>query len=360
MAMDRLNEALKADAFVGFLESTKEVYKQDLTLEAMFPMARMDGDSFSYIKTANSAIELTAPSALDAEPIAQNREGFDASEGKLPLFRKKMNINEKEKRNLKNYMMMTGKEGAIKDTIMRIYDDQATLITGAQMTMEFLRAKVLMDGKITMVSKGGAVNIDYKIPSENKYTLTSTNKWDNVDAKILDDIRSWLDKVEDETGERPARMVMNRKTFGYFRNNKDIRANLLPLSLLATASVAGSVTIADSQIVETIKAITGLTEIIVYNKKIQYDGKTYDLIEDNKVAIVPEGILGQTMIGTSPAEENMAEANASGANIAVTGDGIAVNVVTTKQAPYSTTTEIEFIGLPSYIKSNRVVLATVA
>jgi len=153
---------------------------------------------------------------------------------------------------------------------------------------------------------------------------------------------------------------MNKNTFKLLRKNEQVKNNLLPISLLASATVKESLAISDRQIISTIEAYTGLTDIIIYNKKVHYDGKVYDLIEDNKVALFPEGVLGGTMIGTSPAELNAEEANASGAGIAVTADGIAVNVYTKTESPYTTSTEVEFIGLPSFEKSDSVALATVA
>jgi len=199
-----LNETLSADQFVGFLENLNEGYGLSLELEGLFPIKKMDGLDYSYIKGGNGAIELSAPSSFDAEPIAQQRKGFNAMKGELPLFRKKMFISEREKQKLKTYMKLSDKEG-ISNILTQIYDDQTTLIEGAQMTMEFLRARALMNGKITFESKGGAVNVDYKVPSENKYVLTGDATWDNADALILDDIKDWCDAIEVNTGYKPTK-----------------------------------------------------------------------------------------------------------------------------------------------------------
>ena len=350
-----LNEVFNASAFVGYVEETQAILGEATELENLFPVRTIDGLDYSYIKTANSAVELTAPSAFDAEPIAQHREGFDATKGELPLFRRKMNLSEKEKSMLKLYMQANNEDG-VNRLLTQIFDDQATLVKGAVMTQEFLRARALMDGKITISSKGGAVAVDYKVPSTNKYTLTSTDAWTDPTADIVKQITDALDKVEDATGVRPSKMVMNRNTFRYLRANNQIKANMMPI---ATAFAEG-VVITDAQVMATFKALTGLNEVIIYNKKVSMDGVVYDLIEDKKVAIIPEGELGNTLIGTSPAELNMADANKSGANITVMGNGLAVNTYSNTQAPYVAGTEIEFVGLPSFLASDRVVLMTVA
>ncbi|MGL5050820.1 MAG: major capsid protein, partial [Fusobacteriaceae bacterium] len=176
----------------------------------------------------------------------------------------------------------------------------------------------------------------------------------------VDQITGWLDAVEEKTGARPSKMILNRNTFKLLRKNTQIRENMLPLGVMASASLQSNAVITDMQLEATFKALTGLSEIMVYNQKVQMDGIILDLIEDNKVAFVVEGELGNTMIGTSPAELNMAEANQDGANIVVMGNGLAVNTYMNNKAPYTSGTELEFVGLPSFLSSDRVVLATVA
>lgn len=357
--VNKLEQVFSASQFAGYVEDVNPALTAGNLFEALFPISGMDGLDFSYIKSANGAIELNSPSAFDAEPIAQNREGFDAVKGELPLFRKKMVLSEKEKYTLNLYLNANNEDG-VKRLLTQIYNDQLTLLTGSLATMEFLRSRALMDGKITILSKGGAVAIDYKVPTANKHTLTGTDAWSDPDAKIVDYIQDALDIVEDETGIRPSRIAMNRKTFRYLRDNAQIRANLLPLGVMASATVQDQAVVNDAQIMGTFKALTGITEMMIYNKKVMLDGTMYDLVEDDKVAIFPASELGKTMIGTSPAELSASMANAAGAQIAVTGEGIAINVVTKVDAPYTTETQVEFVGLPSFPMSDKLVLMTVA
>jgi len=356
---NQIKDVFTSTSFAGYVEELIPNLTASNELEALFPLRPMDGLDYSYIKSSNGAIELTAPSAFDAEPVAQNREGFDAMAGELPLFRKKANLTEKEKYQLNLYLRASDDSG-VSRLLTQIYDDQTNLIEGSLMTMEFLRARALMNGKISMVSKGGAVVVDYKVPDANKYTLSGSSAWSDPTAKIIDKIQEVLDDVEDETGVRPSRMAMNRKTFRYLRDNEQIRTNLLPLGIMASSTVQGNAVVNDSQIMATFKVLTGIEEVIVYNKKVSMDGQMMDLIEDDKVSIFPSGNLGYTMVGTSPAELAASNANSNGAQISVTGEGIAINVVYANDAPYTVETEVEFIGLPSFPQSDKVVLMTVA
>lgn len=356
-----LEAVYTSTAFVGYIEKKIKELGEHLELEALFPVKRVEGMDYSYIKTTNGAIELTAPSAFDAEPIAQQRKGFDAMAGDLPLFRRKMLLSEKERQKLM-VALQTGKEERVKAVLREIYDDQMTLVTGGRMTMEFLRSRVLMDGKITIASKGGAVNFDYKVPVGHKKTLSSTNeKWDSPEAKIIDNVRDWCDQIEEETGIRPDAMIMNRKTFKYLRTNKQLKDNLLPVSILATASVANSQYFSDDLLLASFKALTGLKEVKVYNAKVAMDGTNFDLIEDKKVTLYPSSmLLGNTLVGVSPAEFNAQNIANAGNEISVTGDGIAVSTVIKTEAPYTSSTFAEFIAVPSFPASDFVVQATVA
>lgn len=356
----KLQDIYTSDAIAGYIDKIKPELVESYVLKALFPDKKVTGLDYSYIKTTNGVIELTAPSAYDAEPIAQNRAGFDAMTGAMPLFRRKMVLSEKERQKLLTALAVGTEEG-VKAILREIFDDQMTLVRGARMTMEFLRSRVLMDGKINIESKGGAVSIDYKVPSNHKFTLSGAGqKWSDPDTDIVGQIQGWLDTVEDETGIRPDSIIMNRKTFKYLRANKGIRDNMIPLSVLASATVANSVFITDDQIMATFKALTGLANVTVHNSKVSMDKKVYDLIEDNKVCIYPSSIkLGDTLIGTSPAEFSAQYIANAGNEIAITSEGIAVNAYVENRAPYTSGTEVEFIAIPSFEGSDFVIQATV-
>lgn len=354
-----ITKVMTADAFVGYINKKKPLLDEDNYLQKLFPVYKVNGLDYSFIKTTNGVIELTAPSAFDAEPISQHRKGFDAMKGELPLFRKKMNLSEKEKVELDLLLRANQIEG-FNSLIAQIYDDQTTLISGARMTQEFLRSRVLMDGKITMNSKGGAVAVDYKVPAANKHTLSGDSQWSDPTAKIIDQVNGWLDAVEEETGVRPSRMLMNKKTFKLLRTNKQIVGNIIPITANLVSGLTDNAIITDTRVMATFKELTGIDEVVIYNRKVSMDGTTMDLIEDNKVVIFPDGDLGKTLIGTSPAEVMANMANNAGASISIAEGGIAVNVLANKEAPYTMETQVEFIGLPSLPMADFIVQATVA
>jgi hypothetical protein len=350
MNFNNFEEVFTAASFVGYLEEKHPELDATNALSSLFPITPIDGLDYSYIKSAQGVIELTAPSAFDAEPIKQDREGFDAVKGELPLFRRKMVLTEKEKYQLELYIQ-AGKEESVKRLLTQIYNDELTLVDGAMMTMEFLRARALTEGRINIFSKGGAVSVDYKVPADQQFT-----GWDFTTDSVIEKFKEAMDKVEDNTGVRPAGVIMNRTSFKKVRDNPEL-AQYLSGVITCGGTALPPYMISDEAIIATLKDLTGLKEVIVYDKKVQLDGIVSPLIADNKLSFFPEGQLGGTMVGISPAEMAAGRANAAGASISVTGEGIAVNVTTETKAPYSTQTEVEFVALPSFIKSDQIALA---
>jgi len=352
------NDVFNSKQFLGYIEEVRPELGVDNQLAALFPLKKIPGLEYSYLKGAKGPVELSSPSAFDAEPINQNRTGFDAMKGELPLFRKKMVLSEKEKYMLDLYLK-GGEDAAVKSLLANIYDDQKALVEGSLMTMEYLRARALFDGKVNIVSKGGAVVVDYGVPAANKKVLTGTAKWDNSAAKIIDNVREWIDAIEEKTGVRPDTMMMNKRTLKHLLKNAELKdlAQSLAFKMPATGF---NMFLPDEFFVNAFKAATGLMDVIIYNKKVKLDGAVKDLVEDNKVALFAKGKLGEMLVGSSPAELAAGRAAAAGGQISVTGDGIAINVLSNERAPYTTSTECEFIGLPSLPVADQIVIATVA
>ena len=358
-----LSKILTADAFAGYVDAVKPEFVERTELKSIFPETKIFGLDFSYIKTSNGVIELTPISAFDAEPIAQQRAGFDAMSGELPLFRKKMTLSEKEKQRLVTQLLLSGGragDAGVQTILTNIYDDQYTLVEGARMTMEFLRSRVLMDGKISIKSATGALTFDYKVPSNHKVALSSGQTWDKPNASIVTQVRKWIDTINKDTGRTPDTIVLNRNTMALLRANQEIRANIVPLSVMANATITNQTYITDEAIINAFKSLTGITNVMVYDGKVKMDGKVLDLIEDKKVALFPSTVrMGKTLIGVSPAEFNAQNLANAGNEVSITEEGIAVNAYITTQAPYIPTTEVEFISIPSFEGSDFVFQATV-
>lgn len=119
--------------------------------------------------------------ALDSEAVIASRIPFEKVNVEELLIKEKINLSE-EVRRLTRGMSMD--DDALRDYI---FDDVARRAE-AVVTRAY-RAKVdaIAKGKFTIAENGLAFDIDYGIPSEN---FVSTD-WDDADANILSDIRTW-------------------------------------------------------------------------------------------------------------------------------------------------------------------------
>lgn len=357
-----LNTKLNAGQMLGYINATAPVNTIESVLEQFFPVRAIDGIDFSYIKGGSGPVELTIPSSYDGEPIAQDRESVDMINGQLPILRRKKSLSEKEINSIENAAAQASrlKDPAIfNKTLAMIYDDQKSLYDGAIAMQEYMRAKALMDGAILLKSAGGVIQADYGVPASHKETLTGTDAWTDPTAPILDHIADWKETIYNDTGEMPTVLLMNNETWKLVRANEQVRQNLIPVAAMFSATPTTGIAFTEAQVKQSILAYTGLVDIIVYTKKAKFDGSVVSYVEDNKVSLFPASMLGNTLIGTSPAERS-ARTNKN-QNTSVSSEGIAITIVAKNEgAPYTQETQVEFVGLPSFEKSDSIFLATVA
>lgn len=347
---------LTTDNFLGYFMTKKEHKPDDFKLSEIFPTRRVSGLDYSYIKGRNGLVSTLSPSTYDTESIVRDRGGFDYAKGELALFKNKMTVKAKQKQELFNFLHFENKD-AVNNIVGYIFDDESRLLDSAMMTQEYLRARALFDGKIAMSYDGGTVDVNYgydtpkdntgqlvdwRLDSKaNSFTLGTDDKWDDVNANILEMIINWADDADDRSDVRPDTMWMNINTLRVMQKNTVIRAQL---DLYKRNKLSTQVLIA------FIKEVTGVT-IKIYNKKLQTTiggvAKTVDLIEDGRIVLLPSNkTLGNLMVGTSPAEFDKADTS-NISDVTVTGEGIAITKWT-ENDPIQLFTSVQMICLPSF------------
>lgn len=360
----KLEAKMQSGQLLGFIESKYDGVNEAALniLTPYFPVEGINGIDFTYVKGGKGLVELTMPSSWDAEPIAQERDSAQMQNGELPIFRRKMSLSEKEIQLLENAVAQANlyrNPDIYLKTLSTIYNDASKLYDGAIATQEYLRAKTLIDGKILFKAGGSVVNADYGVPAGHKETLTGGDMWTDPTAPILDHITEWKETIYTDTGKVCTKMLINNETWKLIKANDQVQANLLPVGILMGAPVGNSIAFKDSQIMQSVLSFTGLTEIIVYDRKAKFAGTEVKYIDNYKVSLFPDETLGSTLVGTSPAERS-ARTNKN-QDTAVSGENIAITILADNNgAPYTQSTEVEFVGLPSFELSDCVFLATVA
>lgn len=314
--------------------------------EELFPSDQKLGLKLDWIKGAKGLPVVLAPSAFDVEAKKRDRIGIDKLTAEMPFFKESTMVDEETRQQL-NMVLETNNQAYIDAVINRIFDDETSLLEGAAAQRERMRMMALTTGAISIVANGQAYNYDYQVPANHK--VTAAVSWSNPDADIIEEVRTWLDTVEDDTGSRPTRAVVSRKTWGYLRKNNVIKKTLFVLS-------NGQATVSDNKLREYLIDELGLT-VVVYNKKCKDEaGNTVSYIPDDTFVAFPDGALGKGWFGTTPEQSDLMS-NAA-ANVALTDTGVAVTT-TKKTDPVNVDTKVTMIYMPSFEQADKIIIADV-
>lgn len=316
--------------------------------EELFPNQKKLGLKLEYIKGASGLPVVLKPSAFDAEAVPLPRLNFEKMAAEMPFFKSSMYIDEVMRQEL-NIVMDTGNQGYIDTVLNRIFNDEMRLIEAAAARREQMRMMALTTGAISVSANGQKYDYDYGIPSAHKVNAGAT--WATPTTDIPENIRTWQDKIEDDTGVRPTRAICSRKTWGYIRKNQNIIKSIFVLSNGEVNSLS------DARLNQYFMDEFGL-EVVVYSKRYMSDAnKAAAYVPDDTFVMFPEGTLGNTWFGTTPEESDLLGGRA--ANVSITDMGVAV---TTMQEvdPVQVETKVTMICLPSFEKADEILIADVS
>lgn len=319
--------------------------------ETLFPPKKQLGLELSWIKGANGLPVALKNSEFDAKATLRDRKGFSKIETEMPFFRESMRIGEKDRQELNKFAGASNIE-MVRPILTNIYDDVGKLVESSRVSAEIMRMQLLSSGSISVVNNGVKYEYDFKHPAEHKETLLDTARWSDKTANVLEDMRRWADVVEEETGERPTRAIMTRKTFNYLLNNDQVK------NLVAPSVTTEKMLLTEPMVKQAVQNYLGVS-IAIYNKKFKNDAGNGELyFPDNVVTMLPDGILGNTYYGTTPEESDLMS-GATDAQVNIVNTGIAVT--TMKEAhPVNVATIVSGIFMPSFETIDNIFIATVA
>ena len=195
--------------------------------EELFPADKKLGLKLDWIKGANGLPVVLKPSAFDAGAVPRARIGFDKLSTQMPFFKESTYVDEELRQEL-NMVLETGNQAYIDAVVRRVFADETHLLEGARARREEMRMMALTTGAIAITANGQAYNYDYGMPADHKSTVTTS--WSTTTSDPIEDMRTAMDKIEDDTGIRPTRGVCTRKTWGYLRKNEKIIKSIFVLS----------------------------------------------------------------------------------------------------------------------------------
>lgn len=332
IALVNTNAASNAQAYLG---------------AGLFPAKKKMGLDLKWIKTHKGLPVSLAPSNFDAVSTLRSREGFKITETEMAFFRESMLVKEADEQEIMRVQDSADPYAA--DVLSRIFDDANTLIDGANVVPERMIMQLLApaDGHPKISIQANGVTYAYNYDPNNTYSTNNfaelsatTDKWDDTEnSDPLDDVSVALDAVEAQTGTRPTKMIVSRKTMDYLKQNKKIKSAILAQNTTATVFMN------DNRVKEVFSNELGIN-IIVYSKQYKNEaGTASKFYPDGFATLIPDGALGNTWYGTTPEERNLM-GNAT-ADVSLVNTGVTV-AVTVSNDPVQTKTTVSEIVLPSY------------
>ncbi len=320
----------------------------------LFPAQKQLGLDLSWIKGAKGLPVALTPSAFDARATVRDRIGVKKVETEMPFFREAMRIGEKDRQEI-NKLLAASNKATLEPILRRIYDDASNLVAGAEVQAERMRMQLLSTGKIAITDENRmSYDYDYLLPSDHKLTLGGQGKpqkWSAEDATPIQDIQSWQDTVEDNTGIRPTRAICTRKTWNYLLMNKSIKLDM-------NVDKGTNIILTDTMLQQYLMAKLGLS-VSVYSKKYQIElgGASHLFFPDDVFTLIPDGNLGNTYFGTTPEESDLLGGSTDG-DVSIVNTGVAILTYKEKH-PVNIITVVSAIMMPSFEGIDSIFIATV-
>lgn len=305
---------------------------------ALFPSNNQIGLNLQWIKGAKGLPVALKPSAFDAHAVPRARVGADILKTQMPYFKESYYIDEETRQKL---LMVQGQDQYVDTIMTNIFDDVTNLLRGAAVTREAMRMMALTTGVITVFGNGQNYTFDYGI--ENKSTV-STPWSDHENSTPIEDIRIAQETIMNKTGAMVTRAMCDGMTWSHLRNNKGIKASLL----VATNGVG---VVPDDAIKAYLMGVLGIELTVNVGQYKSFDGLAAKYVPDGTFVMYPQGALGSTWFGTTPAQADlMSDMNS---NVTIVDQGVAITTAP-KYDPVTVDTIVSQVCLPSFEQADNV------
>lgn len=285
--MAALEEVL---SYKELIDYTKTRTPQAKILEELYPSRKTEALEIRMIRGANNLPVSASIHAFDTEAEIDQREitGYDVAE--LALIKRKRKLSEKEIIHLEQ----PRNDAEEQEAVNKIYNDVDTLQDSVQTRVEAMRGEALATGKLVINENGYKATIDYGVPAAHKKAFS----WSSGTPDILDDLDTAVDKIVDDTGFTPTRILTSKKNLNIMLKNEKIRKAVFGVN---------SDRLLSKQELNTFLKAFGLPQIANYDAKFRvltpkgtYITKRY--FPENAFVFMPDGQLGETLFGLTAEE----------------------------------------------------------
>lgn len=285
--MASLQEVL---SYKELIDYTKTRTPQAKILEELFPSRKTEALEIRMIRGANNLPVSASIHAFDTEAEIDQREsaGYDVAE--LALIKRKRKLSEKEIIHLEQ----PRNDAEEREAINKIYNDVDALQDSVLTRIEAMRGEALSTGKLIINENGYKASIDYGVPNDHKKKFA----WLSGTPDMLGDMDASIDKIVDDTGFTPTRVLTSKKILNAMLKDEKIRKAIFGVN---------SDKLLSRQELNTFLQSLGLPQIAVYDAKYRvltakgtYITKRY--FPENAFVFLPDGNLGETLFGLTAEE----------------------------------------------------------
>lgn len=315
--------------------------------EGLFPRIQKSGLTLKWFKQNLGLPVILKPSAFDANATIRSRQGLEVIDTEMAYFKEAMIVKEQD---IQDYETQVENSPYAREILDRNFRDAETLIESARVVEERMRMSLLAnatgDPSISISAEGVTYAYDFDpngTYAANNFTeLQGTSQWTYTNSSTpLDDVQDAQDKIEQRTGERPAYLLISKKTMNYLKKNDTIKSAILAQN--ATANIL----MTDARVKEIFSNELGITILVYAKQYVDENGNTKKFYPDGMATLLPAGILGNTYKGTTPEEHRANELN-----VQIVDDGTAI-AVNTSFDPVQTVTKASEVVLPSFENMDR-------
>lgn len=156
----------------------------------------------------------------------------------------------------------------------RLARDTQTLMTSITRREEYMAARQLQDGQLTITGDGYNGLINFNFAADHKITLTGTDKWDDAGSDPIMDIRAWVQKIADDSGLKATRVTLGSDAATAFIGNAKVQEYMNKLKM----------TVGEVNVGDTVDGITVIALLFGGSVRVeQYSELFYDdVTETNK------------------------------------------------------------------------------
>ncbi|MFS8640209.1 MAG: major capsid protein [Symbiobacteriaceae bacterium] len=321
----------------------------------LFPVRNVVDLKYDYWVGQHKRPVMAKFNAYDAEASVASRLPIGPHvKGELPKIARKVRLGEEERLLLLRINQNAALPSDVQQYIQRIYDD----VTDMRDAVLARIVKLCLDavstiGTITVNEGGVIMEVDFLIPSGHTEVLATP--WTSPDANPYEDIRRWVQVMEDTQGFTPTRALTSTRVVRALLANPNTR------ELILGGAYAGQV-----KRVPTLQEFNdwaqafGFPQIGVLDAQIWVEDEAGNrtltrLFPEDKFVLLPPEPLGELLFGPTAEALGMVEAGELGAEEA---PGIWAGTYRETDPPVQWT-KAAAVAFPTFPGADRIFIADV-